>query len=101
MNPPPLSDDVIDDLHLLMAVAILCGQRGVQGDPRAIFDIWSMQYPQDALADIGRGLLLIHEGNAAEGVQMITRAANTATTRVEQAREVLASLSQEIPQIAG
>ncbi|WBU57176.1 hypothetical protein [Paracoccus sediminicola] len=92
--------DRIDDLHLMMAAAILCGQRGVEAELMPIFDSWAQHYPEDALANIGRGLFMIGNGNAEAGYQMIAQAAETAKTRVDQAREVLASLEQDMPELA-
>ena len=92
--------DQIDDLHLMMAAAILCGQRDVEADVMPIFDCWGHFYPEDALANIGRGLFMIGHGNAAAGYELIAEAANSARTRVGQAREVLASLAQDLPELA-
>lgn len=92
--------DLTDDLHLMMAAAILCGQRGVETDLMPIFDSWAQHYPQDALAAIGRGLFMIGNGNPESGYAMIADAAERATTRAEQAREVLASLAQDMPELA-
>ncbi|QJD18428.1 MULTISPECIES: hypothetical protein [Paracoccus] len=92
--------DQIDDLHLMMAVAILAGQRGVEAPLMPIFDTWSQHYPQDALAGIGRGLHLIGHGNPEAGYAMIEDAARTATTRAAQARDVLDSLASDFPELA-
>lgn len=92
--------DTIDDLHLLMAAAILCGQRGVDANLMPIFDCWAHHYPQDALANIGRGLFMIGNGNPESGIEMIREAADHATTRAEQAREVLSSLAHDLPELA-
>ncbi|RMC34934.1 hypothetical protein [Paracoccus alkanivorans] len=93
--------DQIDDIHLLMAAAILCGQRGVETDLMPVFDCWANHYPQDAMANIGRGLFMIGNGNAEAGYRLIVEAAETATSRADQAREVLASLAQDLPELAG
>ncbi|SMO45675.1 hypothetical protein [Paracoccus laeviglucosivorans] len=93
------SAELTDDLHLMMAAAILCGQRGVDADLMPIFDSWAQHYPQDALANIGRGLFMIGHGNPEAGYQMIAEAADKATTRAEQAREVLASLRHDLPEL--
>ncbi|AGT08885.1 hypothetical protein [Paracoccus aminophilus] len=100
MNTTPISDDQTDDLHLMMAAAILCGQRGVETDLMPIFDSWAQIYPQDALANIGRGLHMIGTGNATSGYEMIAEAARSSATRAEQARDVLASLAQDLPDLA-
>ena len=92
--------DQIDDLHLMMAAAILAGQRGVEASLMPIFDAWSQQYPTDALAGIGRGLHLIGNGNPEAGYAMIEDAARTATTRADQARDVLESLAGDFPELA-
>lgn len=101
MTRQPASADQIDDLHLMMAAAILCGQRGTDAPLMPIFDAWADQYPDDALANIGRGLFMIGHGNPEAGVEIISDAANRATTRAEQAREVLASLRADMPELAG
>lgn len=80
-----------DDLHLLMAIAVLCGQRAVDAAPLPIFDLWQREYPQDALGSLGRGLHLIAQGDTANGITEIETATN-AQTRAEQAREVLTAI---------
>lgn len=89
-----------DDLHLLMAVAILSGQRGVEGHVLPIFDAWGHAYPKDALAGIGRGLCLLNQGDAEGAFAAIRAAAQNSTTRADQARDVLESLSADLPQYA-
>lgn len=101
MTRQPACDDQIDDLHLMMAAAILCGQRGVDAALMPIFDTWADHYPDDALANIGRGLFMIGHGNPEAGVAIIADAADRATTRADQAREVLASLRADLPELAG
>lgn len=101
MIHPMASDEQTDDLHLMMAAAILCGQRGVDAALMPIFDTWAEHYPDDALANIGRGLFMIGNGNPEAGYAMISDAADRATTRAEQAREVLASLQSDMPELAG
>ena len=86
-----------DDLHLLMAVAVLCGQRGVGPEEVApVYEAWAHAYPDDALGGIGRGLAMIGRGEAREGYRHIEDTARTATTRAEQARDVLATLKRDI-----
>lgn len=85
------SPDQVDDLHLLMAVAVLCGQRAVDVPLLPIFDVWQREYPQDALGNLGRGLYLIAKGDTETGLSEI-ETATTAQTRAEQAREVLTAL---------
>lgn len=80
-----------DDLHLLMAIAVLCGQRAVDAPLLPIFDTWQREYPQDALGNLGRGLFLIAKGDTEAGIGEI-ETATTAQTRAEQAREVLNAL---------
>lgn len=97
----PADDSQADDLHLLMATAILCGQRGIEARMLPIFDAWSRAYPRDALAGIGRGLYLLNQGDPEGAFAAIRHAADTATTRADQARDVLDSLSADLPQYAG
>lgn len=94
------TSDTIDDIHLLMAAAILCGQRGVDSNLMPIFDCWAHHYPHDALANIGRGLFMIGNGNPEAGIELIREAAERSTTRAEQAREVMSSLAHDIPDLA-
>lgn len=94
------SDDQIDDIHQLMSIAILCGQRGADADVRPIFDVWENAYPKDAMAGIGRGLYLISHGQADEGYANIKAAAQSSETRADQAHAVLASLAESLPQLA-
>lgn len=93
--------DQSDDLHLLMATAILCGQRGVEAWLLPIFDAWAHEYPQDALAGIGRGLYLLGQGDPEGAFATIREAARNSTTRADQARDVLDSLAADLPQYAG
>jgi hypothetical protein len=83
-----------DDLHLLMAVAVLSGQRGTGAESGAIYEAWARAYPDDALGHVGRGLTLIGGGRFDEGYRIIERAAETARTRTDQARDVLATLRE-------
>lgn len=94
-------DPQTDDLHLLMAVAILCGQRGVEARMLPIFDSWAHAYPRDALSGIGRGLYLLNQGDPEGAFAAIRHAAENATTRADQARDVLDSLAADLPQYAG
>lgn len=89
-----------DDLHLLMAAAVLCGQRGVSHDVAPIYEAWARAYPQDALGGIGRGLAMIGRGEAREGYRLIEETSRTATTRREQAQDVLATLKRDIQALA-
>ncbi|MEM8693413.1 MAG: hypothetical protein AAGG57_16200 [Pseudomonadota bacterium] len=88
-----------DDLHLLMAVAVLCGHRSVSEDVSPIYDVWSECYPSDALGGIGRGLSMIGNGKPRDGYNLIEETARTATSRGEQAREVLASLRRDMREL--
>lgn len=101
MSQPAATAEQTDDLHLLMAAAILCGQRGVDSDLMPVFDAWALYYPQDALANLGRGLFMIGHGNPEAGMLLIREAATNSQTRAEQAREVLAALEQDLRAIAG
>lgn len=88
-----------DDLHDLMAVAVLCGHRGVESDVAAIYEAWAKSYPDDALGGIGRGLAMIGNGQVRDGYRLIEETARTASTRNDQARDVLASLKRDIQAI--
>lgn len=81
-----------DDLHTLMAIAVLCGHRSVPADVTPMYEVWSQVYPQDALGGIGRGLSMIGNGQPRDGYQLIEETARTATSRSDQAREVLTRL---------
>lgn len=98
---PAVPADQTDDLHLLMATAILCGQRGVEAHLLPIFDSWALAYPRDALAGIGRGLYLLGQGDPESAFATIRHAAENALTRADQARDVLESLAADLPQYAG
>jgi hypothetical protein len=94
----PFQDTSFDeDLRCLMAVAILCGHKGVPAQIRPIYEAWAAAYPTDALGPIGIGLALVAEGQGREGYRMIAEAARAAQTRAEQAREVLARLEVDMP----
>lgn len=97
----PNTAEQTDDLHLLMAMAILCGQRGVEAHLLPIFDSWGRAYPGDALAGIGRGLYMLSLGDPEGAFATIREAAQNSTTRADQARDVLESLSADLPQFAG
>jgi len=84
------------DLHLLMTVAVLGGRHGVEQDFGAIYDTWTHCYPDDALGAIGQGLILIQRGEQEDGMDLIRAAAQSASTRADQAAEVLASLEADI-----
>ena len=85
-----------EDLHQLMAVAVLCGHRGVEADVLPVYEAWGLAYPSDALGGIGRGLSLVGTGKPREGYAMIEEAARSSTTRAEQAQEVLARLRADM-----
>ena len=100
-QPATSADEAqVDDLHLLMAIAILCGQRGVEAPLMPIFDAWAQHYPDDALAAVGRGLFLVGNGNPEAGFAMIRDATERAKTRVDQARDVLDALAADFPELA-
>ena len=90
-----------EDLHQLMAIAVLCGQRGVVHDMLAIYEAWSAAYPEDALGGIGRGLAMIRDGQPEDGLMMLERTAQTSRTRTEQARDVLTAVRRDYEQMAG
>lgn len=85
-----------DDLHQLMAIAVLSGQRGVSLDTLAIYDAWASVYPRDALGGVGRGLAMIAAGKPRDGYTLIEETSKTAETRSDQARDVLDSLKRDI-----
>lgn len=95
-----LTEEQVDDIHLLMSIAILCGQRGVGVDTLPVFDAWEKAFPKDAMADIGRGLYMISNGNADDGYARIRKAAENSETRADQAHAVLASLAESLPQFS-
>lgn len=90
-----LTEEQTDDLHLLMSVAVLCSQHGVETQPMPIYDLWQAEYPQDALGNVCRGIYMIGHGNPEAGIALIETAANTATTRADQARDVLETIRAE------
>lgn len=96
MNEPFKTPENTDDLHLLMAIAVLCGHRSVDTEVTPMYEAWSLAYPDDALGGIGRGLAMIGNGKPRDGYQLIEETARTATTRSEQAMEVLASLQRDM-----
>lgn len=96
MSEPFSNPENTDDLHQLMAIAVLCGHRGVSVGTDAIYEVWSECYPKDALGGIGRGLLMIGSGKPREGYAVIEEAARMAQSRGDQARDVLASLRRDM-----
>ena len=100
MTAPFSTPENDDDLHLLMAVAVLCGQKGADVEVLPIFEAWALAYPNDALGPIGKGLHLIRAGDAVGGCKMIETAADQASTRAGQARDVIESLRRDVDQIA-
>lgn len=89
----PFSDTQFDkDLHLLVTIAVLSGQRGLVLPVGEIYGAWSQAYPNDALGAVGTGLAMIGQGKFDEGFSLISNAAKTATTRAAQAKDVLQSL---------
>ncbi|TWI35146.1 hypothetical protein [Paracoccus sulfuroxidans] len=100
MDQPAATAEQQDDLHLLMAAAILCGQRGVDSDIMPIFDAWASYYPKDALANLGRGLFMVGNGNPEAGMMLIQEAADKSLTRADQAREVLTALQQDLGEMS-
>ncbi len=96
----PFTDEVlVDDLHEMMAVAILAAQRGVDADMTGVFETWGLCYPGDALGPIGKGLSLIKAGETKEGYALVETAANTAETRRDQAKDVLTSLQTDLESV--
>lgn len=93
----PFSDPSFDeDLHLLVTIAVLTGQRGLTLPVADIYEAWAQAYPQDALGPVGKGLALVGEGNFQDGFEMIAHAAENAKTRAEQAKDVLQSLETSV-----
>ena len=86
----------VEDLHLLMAVAVMCGQRGLQTELLPVYEAWEKFYPEDALGPLGRGLFLIGKGETREGYNLVELAAIGSKTRADQAREVLATLQRDL-----
>ncbi|MEM9341887.1 MAG: hypothetical protein AAGA87_02465 [Pseudomonadota bacterium] len=99
MSDPFDNAENTEDLHLLMAVAVLCGHKGVTSDMQAVYEIWSKCYPTDALGGIGRGLTMIGNGRPREGYRLIEETARTAETRGDQAKEVLSSLQRDMREL--
>lgn len=87
------------DLHQLMAIAVVSGQRGVIANTLPIYEAWSGVYPRDALGAVGRGMALIAAGKMREGYVLIEDAARGAETRTEQARDVLETLKRDIREL--
>lgn len=100
MSEPFSNEENADDLNLLMGVAVLCGRRTVDTSLDPIFEAWSKAYPEDALGHIGRGLSMISEGKPRDGYRLIEETARTAKTRVDQAKDVLASLQRDLRTLA-
>lgn len=100
MTTPFTNSENDDDLHLLMAIAVLCGQKGAEADVLPIYEAWALAYPDDALGPIGKGLHMIQSGNPVEGTKLIEGAASGATTRAAQARDVIESLRRDVEKIA-
>lgn len=90
-----------DDLHLLVTLAVLTGQRGVNTDVGPIYEAWSAAYPEDALGPVGKGLALVGAGDLEGGMRMVAEAARTARTRVRQAQDVLRSLEASVEAAVG
>lgn len=99
MSEPFSDTSFVDDLHEMMAAAILAEQRGVEVDASPIFEAWGASYPEDALGPVGRGLTLIRTGNTKEGFSLIEGAAQNAKTRQDQARDVLESLKVDLTSV--
>lgn len=96
MAEPFADPENTQDLHTLMELAVVCGQRGVREDLGAIYECWSLCYPDDALGAIGRGLLMMSRGKTQEGLDLIEEAARSAKTRAGDARGVLTSLKESL-----
>ena len=96
----PFSDSTFDeDLHLLMALAVLCGQHRTIAPVQPIYETWGLAYPEDSLGPVGRGLCLVGEGQFEQGYNMIRDAAQNARTRADQAVDVLKSLEDSFAQM--
>lgn len=96
MSEPFKHQENTDDLHTLMAIAVLCGHRSVQTDVAPMYEAWSLAYPKDALGGIGRGLHMIGNGKPRDGYRLIEETARTATSRTDQAQDVLATLQRDM-----
>lgn len=92
----PQAQGRTDDLHTLMAIAVLCGHRALPVDVSAVYAAWERAYPNDALGPIGRGLYKIGAGEPREGYAIIEAAARDCDTRTDQAREVLENLRRDM-----
>lgn len=100
MQPVFSNPQFDDDLHLLMAIAVLGGQRGVDAETDAVYETWAQCYPRDALGGLGRGLSMIRHGDPMGGYELIEQTVKTAETRVDQAREVMDSLRRDLTALA-
>lgn len=97
----PFSDPTFDDdLHLLMVIAVLTGQHGLNERITPIYEAWAEAYPDDALGSVGRGLALVGEGKFEEGVELVRQASVNSKTRSDQAADVLQSLEQSFTEAA-
>lgn len=96
MTNPFREQSFDDDLHTLVTIAVLTGQRGLMLNTAPIYEAWSLAYPNDALGPVGKGLALVGQGNFDDGVRMIAEAAKNARTRSEQAKDVLRSLETSV-----
>ena len=93
----PLAPEQDEDLHLLMAIAVLSGRKGVFGAFLPIYQLWSDVYPADALGGIGLGLNLIAMGDAEGGFALIEETARSAETRADQAKAIMETLRRDHP----
>jgi hypothetical protein len=75
----------------MMTLAVIAGQRDVEGDFEPIYQAWEDAYPTDALGPLGRGLQLYRKGQTTEGLDLIEQAA-VADTRGGQALDILEDL---------
>lgn len=93
MSGDPISEN--DDLHLLMGLAVLSFQNGVDVDVTPISAVWQQAYPNDALGPLFDGMTLIRAGEVDAGIALIEEKALTAATRADQAKDVLDVIREE------
>lgn len=85
-----------DDLHELMALAVVAGRYGSEVDVLNIYLAWEAYYPNDALGAVGRGLKHFVDGDIAQALAVIDEVASGTKTRADQARDVLAALKADL-----
>lgn len=96
MSKPFQHQENTDDLHTLMAIAVLCGHRSVETDVAPMYATRPLACPTDALGGIGRGLHMIGNGKPRDGYRLIEETARAAISRTDQAQDVLAALQRDM-----